>query len=64
MVLYFVSDRESSYFSSQAFGKVLAYAAWHPRECKLRDDEKRSLLITGVNSVEQALRILTEMEQR
>ena len=64
MVLYFVSDRESSYFSSQAFGKVLTYAAWHPRECKLRDDEKRSLLITGVNSVEQALRILTEMEQR
>ena len=64
MVLCFVSDRESSYFSSQAFGKVLTYAAWHPRECKLRDDEKRSLLITGVNSVEQALHILTEMEQR
>jgi transcription-repair coupling factor (superfamily II helicase) len=64
MVLYFVSDTESSYYSSQAFGKVLTYAAWHPRECKLRDDEKRSLLITGVNSVEQALRILTEMEQR
>jgi transcription-repair coupling factor (superfamily II helicase) len=62
MALYFVSDNESSYYSSQAFGKVLSYAAWHPRECRLRDEGKRSMLITGISSFEQALAILTKMK--
>jgi transcription-repair coupling factor (superfamily II helicase) len=61
MVLYFVSDTESSYYSSQAFGKVLTYAAWHPRDCKLRDEGKRSLLVTNVSSVMQALEVLNNM---
>ena len=30
-------------------------------ECKLRDDEKRSLLITGVSSFKQALEVLNNM---
>jgi transcription-repair coupling factor (superfamily II helicase) len=62
MALYFVSDTESAYYSSQAFGKVLTYAAWHPRECRLRDEGKRSMLITGITSFEQALSILTKMK--
>jgi transcription-repair coupling factor (superfamily II helicase) len=61
MVLYFVSDTGSSYYSSQAFGKVLTYAAWHPRDCKLRDEGKRSLLVTNVSSVMQALEVLNNM---
>ena len=62
MALYFVSDNESAYYSSQAFGKVLNYAAWHPRECRLRDEGKRSMLITGITSFEQALGILDKMK--
>ena len=62
MALYFVSDTESPYYSSQAFGNVLNYAAWHPRECRLRDEGKRSLLVAGITSVEQALDVLVKMQ--
>ena len=62
MALYFVGDTESSYYSSQAFGNVLNYAAWHPRECRLRDEGKRSLLVAGITSVEQALGVLVKMQ--
>ncbi len=63
MALYFVSDLNSNYYASQAFGKVLAYASWHPRDCKLRDGEKRSMLINRITTVEQALKVLTDMKQ-
>ena len=62
MALYFVSDPDSPYYSSQAFGNVLNYAAWHPRECRLRDEGKRSLLVAGITSVEQALDVLVKMQ--
>lgn len=62
MALYFVSDPDSPYYSSQAFGNVLNYAAWHPRECRLRDEGKRSLLVAGITSVEQALGVLVKMQ--
>ncbi len=63
MALYFVSDLNSNYYASQAFGKVLAYASWHPRDCKFREGEKRSILVNKITTVEQALKVLTDMEQ-
>lgn len=58
MILYLVSDFKSKYYLSHAFEKVINYASYHPRECKLRDGDKRSLLIAGVDTVARASQIL------
>ena len=62
MSLFFISNLESPYYSSDAFGNILMYAANHPMECRLREDNgKRSILITDVKSVEQAISVFEEI---
>lgn len=64
MRLFFVGDDNKAYYQSPAFGKVLAYLQAHPRECEIREIKgKRSILISGVTGVSQALQILTQMEK-
>ncbi len=64
MSLFFISNLESPYYSSDAFGNILMYAANHPMECRLREDNgKRSILITDVKSVEQAIAIFEEIKR-
>ncbi|MCM1345869.1 MAG: transcription-repair coupling factor [Bacteroides sp.] len=58
MILFLVSDFKSKYYLSRAFEKVINYASYHPRECKLRDGDKRSLLVSGVDTVARAAQIL------
>lgn len=60
MALY-LNDNQK-YYESQSFGKVLAYATKHPRECLFRDGEHNSILVKNVNTFELALQILTQME--
>ena len=62
MIMYLVADKESRYYKSEAFDKVITYASWHPRDCQLRDGDKRSLLINHVSSIEHALYVLNMME--
>ncbi len=58
MYLYFVSNTNSPYFQSEAFGKILNYVSSHPRQCNFREaNEKRSVVITPVASVGDALTI-------
>lgn len=62
MSLFFVSNPDSPYYESEAFGAILAYAGQNPMTCRLREDgTKRSLLITQVPDVEHAIGILTAM---
>ena len=61
MICVFPSDKESPYYQSDAFGRVIHYASWHPRDCKLRDEKFRSLLVYDIQTVEQALGVLQEM---
>ena len=62
MSLFFVSNPDSPYYESTAFGSILAYAAQNPLTCRLREDgTKRSLLITDVPDVERAISILVTM---
>ena len=59
MSLFFVSNPDSPYYESAAFGAILAYAAQNPLTCRLREDgTKRSLLITDVPDVERAIAAL------
>jgi transcription-repair coupling factor (superfamily II helicase) len=58
MYLYFVSNTNSPYFQSEAFGKILNYVSNHPRQCNFREaNEKRSVVISPVASVGDALSI-------
>jgi transcription-repair coupling factor (superfamily II helicase) len=58
MYLYFVSNADSPYYQSEAFGKVLNYVSRNPRQCNFREaNGKRSIVINQVPSVGAALTI-------
>jgi transcription-repair coupling factor (superfamily II helicase) len=59
MFLYFVSNPNSPYYQSDAFGRVLDYVGHHVRRCNLREQNgKRSMVITDVPTVEEAVSVL------
>ena len=62
MTLFFVSNPDSPYYQSQAFGKVIAYMMKYTRCCDLREQNgKRSMLVKDVPTVEEAVATLQEM---
>ena len=63
MSLFFISNPDSPYYQSNAFGALLAYAGQNPLTCRLREDEsgRRSMLITQVPDVENAISILSSI---
>ena len=64
MRLVFVQNDSSPFFQSQAFGQIIAFASTNVHRCRLEEkDGRRSLLVTGVKSVEQAVALLRQMQQ-
>jgi transcription-repair coupling factor (superfamily II helicase) len=64
MTIHLISDPGSSYYQSPAFDRLLLYLQNHPRHCDLRDhNNKRSIVIKDVPTVEKAASILESMEQ-
>ena len=62
MVLYFVSNPDSPFYQSIAFGKVIGYMGTHPRYCNLREQNgRRSMVVKNVETVETAVSILQEI---
>ena len=62
MTLFFVSNPDSPYYQSAAFGKVIGYMGMNPRYCNLREQNgKRSMLVKNVENVETAVSILQEI---
>jgi hypothetical protein len=62
MTLFFISNQESPYYQSAAFGKVIDYMSKNPRYCNLREQNgKRSMVVKNVETVETAVGILQEM---
>jgi transcription-repair coupling factor (superfamily II helicase) len=62
MTLFFVSDPDSPFYQSMAFGKVIAYMGRHPRFCNLREvNGRRSMVVKNVSTVEMAVSILQEI---
>ena len=64
MALYLPSNFSSLYYQSEAFSKIISYASWHPRETKLRDGDRRSLLVKDVKTIAAAVKILEEIEKK
>ncbi len=58
---YFVSNNDR-YFSSEVFGKILAYIQQHPRQCKIKDQAgKAMMVIENIKHVDQAINLLNHM---
>ena len=60
MVMYFATD--SRYFQSRAFGKILEYVSRRAQRCKMRENDRLSLLIKDVRTMQGALNMLTTIE--
>ena len=64
MQMQFVSNTNSMYYQSAAFGKVLNYIGYHARQCNLKEKNgKRSMVVSDVKSVEQAVKVLREIDK-
>ena len=64
MYLYFVSNPDSPYYQSEAFGHVLDYVARNVRRCNLREQNaRRSMTIAEVPTVAAALEVLQGFEK-
>ena len=62
MTLFFVSNPDSPYFQSQAFGKMIAFMMQYTRRCDLREqNNKRSMLVKDITTVEEAVAVLQEI---
>lgn len=62
MILYFVSNPDSPYYQSAAFGKIIDYMAKYPKVCNLREQNgRRSMIVKDITDVESAVRILQEI---
>jgi len=62
MSLFFVSNPDSPYYQSEAFGKMIDYMMKYTRRCDLREqNNRRSMLVKNVSSVEEAVAILREI---
>jgi transcription-repair coupling factor (superfamily II helicase) len=58
---YFVSTNDR-YFSSETFGKILGYIQLNPRQCKIKDQGGKAMLVVdNVEHVNQAIELLGYM---
>ena len=62
MTLFFVSNPDSPYYQSEAFGKIIGYMSRYPRQCNLREQNgKRSMVIKDIKDVKSAVKELQEI---
>ena len=65
MFLYFVSNMNSPYYQSDAFGCIIDYATQNVRRCNLREQNgKRSMVITDVPTVGEAVSVIKKIYNR
>ena len=64
MTLFFVTQNDSPFYQSEAFGLLLDYVAHNPRRCQFREvNGKRSMVIGDVPTIEEAVQILTSINK-
>lgn len=64
MQMLFVSNTQSAFYQSAAFGRVINYIGYHPRRCNLKEKNgKRSMVVSQVASVKEAVEILKDIDE-
>lgn len=62
--LHFVSNNESPFFQSNAFGQIISFAVANQGRCSIENLKgKRSFLVAHVESVQEAVAILKQIQQ-
>lgn len=62
MFMFFVSNDRSPFYQSSTFGRILDFVGKNIRRCNLRDQQgKRSMVVSDVSTVEQAVGVLSSM---
>ena len=62
--MQFVSNLNSAYYKSNAFGKCIDYIAANPRRCNIKEKNgKRSMVVTNVKTVGDAVFVLREIDK-
>ena len=63
MTIVFPSNPQSPYYRSRAFDAILAYVSANLRRCNLREhNERRSMIVDKVTTVEQAVAVMKAIE--
>ena len=56
---YFISDKQSKFFDSEAFNSVLSFAQQHPRLCNLKEiKDTLRIAFENINTVDEAIEML------
>ena len=62
MSMQFVSNQDSPFYQSKAFGRIIDYVMNNARRCNFRDAHGHRLIrIAGVPSVAEALTVMKNM---
>ena len=62
--MQFVSNLNSAYYKSNAFGKCIDYIAANPRRCNIKEKNgKRSMVVSNVKTVGDAVFVLREIDK-
>ncbi|HSY61544.1 MAG TPA: hypothetical protein VK796_06685, partial [Cytophaga sp.] len=60
----FVPSDRTSYYTSDVFGTILTFVQTHSKNCKMKEVNKKLLLIISeIQSIEKALQILKEIQK-
>ena len=63
MQMQFVSNPNSAYYRSATFGKALDFIAANARRCNLKEvNGKRSMVVSGVPTVSEAVKVLLKVK--
>lgn len=61
--MQFVSNLNSAYYKSNAFGKCIDYIAANPRRCNIKEKNgKRSMIVSNIKTVGDAVFVLREID--
>ena len=64
MRLYFISNPDSAFYQSRAFGQLITYATASVARCRLAEkDGRRTMLFSDVHSVAEAVALLQNIQK-
>ena len=64
MRLYFISNPDSAFYQSRAFGQLIAYATASVARCRLAEkDGRRTMLFSDMHSVAEAVALLQNIQK-
>jgi len=61
MILYFISNKDSLFYHSPIFTRILNYLQQHSKKCQMKEDKKLSLVFFKIIDLDTALKQLNEL---